>query len=119
MDLWMSELDDPSKSRSGIGRMSQVRRLCFETKFESRKQCVDPESVRVMMLEVRIRSEVSHSVRELGLERADALSLKSMSAPVVSMQSSVGVELRELLSDFLTPRQILRQRSFYWRNSCP
>ena len=46
-------------------------RLCFEMKFESRKQCMDPESMRVTMSEFGIRSEVSHSVRELGPERAD------------------------------------------------
>ena len=55
----MLELDDPLKSCSGIGWMSRVRRLCFETKFESKKQCVDLESMRVMMLELGIRSEVS------------------------------------------------------------
>jgi len=91
-----------------------VQRLCFEMKFETKKQCVDLESMRVMMLECGIRSEVSHSVRELGPERADALSLNSTSAPMVSIQSSVSVELRGLLSDFLTSRRFLRQRS-----SCP
>ena len=96
----MSELDDLSKSCSGIGWMSRVGRLCFETKFESKKQCVDPESMRVMMSEFGIRSEVSCSVRELGPERADVLSLNSASAPMVSMQSSVGTESRGLLSDF-------------------
>ena len=40
--------------------------------------------MRVMMLEFGIRSEVSRSVRELGPERADALSLNSESAPMVS-----------------------------------
>ena len=115
----MSELDDPSKSRNGIGRMSQVRRLCSEMKFESRKQCMDPESMSVMISESGIRLEVSRSVRELGPERADALSLNSVSAPMVSTQSSVGAESRGLLSDFLTPRQFLHWRSFCRRSSCP
>jgi len=115
----MSELDDPSKSHNRIGWMSQVWRLCFETKFESKKQCVDPESMSVMMLQSGIRSEVSCSIRELGPERVDALSLNSTSAPMVSTQSSVGAESRGLLSDFLTPRQFLHWRSFCWRSSCP
>ena len=80
---------------------------------------MDPELIRVMMLESGIRSEVSRSVRELGPERVDALSLNSASAPMVSMQSSVGAESRGLLSDFLTLRQFLHQRSFHQRRSCP
>ena len=58
------------------------------------------------MSELGIRPEVSHNVRELGPERADALSLNSMSAPMVFTQSSVSVELRGLLIYFLTLRQI-------------
>jgi len=88
-------------------------------KFESKKQCVDLESMRVVMLEFGIRLEVSRNVRELGPERVDALSLNSTSAPMVSMQSSVGMEWRGLLNDFLTPSWILHQRSFHWRSSCP
>jgi len=115
----MSELDNPSKSHNRIGWMSRVQRLCFETKFESKKQCMDPELMRVMMSEFGIRLEVSHSVRDLGPERADALSLNSASAPMVTMQSSAGVESRGLLSDFLTPRRFLHRRSFHQRSSCP
>ena len=59
---------------------------------------MDPEFVRVMISEFGIMSEVSHSIRELGPERADALSLNSASAPMVSTQSSVSVESRGLLS---------------------
>ena len=91
----------------------------FRDKVESRKQYVDLESMKVMMLESGIRSEVSCNVRELGPERADALSLNSARELIVSMQSPVGVESRGLLSDFLTPRQILCQRSFHWRSSYP
>jgi len=119
IDLWMSELDNPLKSRNGIGQMSQVWRLCFEMKFESKKQCMDLELMRVMMSEFGIRSEVSRSVRELGPERADVLSLNSASALMVSTQSSVGAELRGLLNDFLTPRWFLHWRSFHQRSSCP
>ena len=96
----MSELDNLSKSHSRIGWMSQVRRLYFETKFESKKQCVDLKLMRVMMSEFGIRSEVSCSVRNLGPERVDVLSLSSVSTPMVSTQSSVGVESRGLLSGF-------------------
>ena len=58
------------------------------------------ESTSVRMLEFGIKLEVSHNVSELGPERVNALSLKSASAPMVSMQSSVGVESRELLIYF-------------------
>ena len=114
----MSELDNPSKGCNRIGQMPQMQRLCFETKFESKKWCLDLESMRVMISEFGIRSEVSHSVRELGPERADALSLNSASALMVSTQSSVSVESRGLLCDFLTPRWFLHQRSFRQRSSC-
>ena len=85
IDFQILELDDPLKSHNRIGRMSRVPRLCLETKFESKKQCMDPELMRVMMLEFGIRSEVSRNVKELGPERADALSLNFASALMVSM----------------------------------
>ena len=115
----MLELYDLSKSCNGIGWMLQVQRLCLEMNFESRKQCVDLESMRVMMSESGIWLEVSHNVRELGSERVDALSLNSVSAPMVSTQSSVSAESRGLLSDFLTLRWFLHRRPFHQRNSCP
>ena len=108
-------IEESQRNWSDVSSMEVV----FETKFESRKQCVDPESMSVMISEFGIRSEVSCSVRELGPERADALSLNSASAPMVSTQSSVGAESRGLLSDFLTPRRFLHRRSFRWRSSCP
>ena len=102
-------------------------------KLESKKQCMDTESMRVRMSEVGIRSEsmrvrmsevgirseVSCNVRELGPERVDALSLNSTSALMVSTQSSVGAESRGLPSDFLTLRQILHRKPLCRGDSCP
>ena len=81
-------------------------------KFESRKQHVDPESMRVMMLQFGIRSEVSRNVKELGPERADALSLNSVSALMVSTQSSVSAESRGLLSDFFDSEAVFASEVF-------
>ena len=64
----------------------------MEAQLESRKQWVDPESMRVMILELGSESEVSRIIRELGLERADALSRSSVVALRSPMQSSVGAE---------------------------
>ena len=51
-----------------------------------------------------INSEVSRSVREFGLERADALRCNSVSALMGSMQPSVGAGVGGLLKNFLNPR---------------
>ena len=61
-------------------------------KFESRKQCVDLELMRVMMLEFGIKSEVSCKVRELGSEKADVLSFNSKSVPMNTVLSQCRVK---------------------------
>ena len=40
----------PSNSQSGIGGIGVVRSLWTEVNVESRKQCVEPESTRVVMI---------------------------------------------------------------------
>ena len=61
---------------------------------ESRKQCVELESTKVGMVIPGTKVEVSWSVKEFGLERADALRRSSTEAPTRSMQpwSSAGAE---------------------------
>src|SRR3979490_1037247 len=59
-----------------------------------------------------INSEVSRSVREFGLERADMLRRNSVSAPMGSTQPSVGAGVGGLLKNFLNPRLSWRQNSF-------
>ena len=54
---------------------------------------------------------VMKGIRELGLERVDALSLNSCGAQLESMQLPVCVELWELLVIFLTLQQ---QKSQPW-----
>ena len=65
---------------------------------------MDPESISVLMYLFRISLEVSHIVREFGLERSEALSCNSVNAPMSSMQPSVGAIFRGLLKNFLNPR---------------
>ena len=66
------------------------------------------ESTRVGMEIPRTKIEVSWSVKELGLERADALRCSSTEAPTRSTRSWSGAGARGLLPIFLTP----------WQRSC-
>ena len=65
---------------------------------------MDPESISILMYLFGISSEVSHIVREFGLERADMLSHNSIIALMSSMQPSVGARVGGLLKNFLNPR---------------
>ena len=75
-----------SKSQSGIGVMLRVQSCCLEMKVVSMKQCVEPESTRVVMVTEGIRSEVSCKVKEFRLERVDALRPSSAVALMRSTQ---------------------------------
>ena len=76
--------------------------------MESRKQCVEPESTRVGMVIPGSKVEVSWSVKEFGLERADALRRSSTEAPTRSTQPWSGARAKGLLPIFLAP----------WQRSC-
>ena len=65
--------------------------LCSSTKVASRKQCEDPESIKVRVRSERIDVNESVTVRESGSERAAALSRTNLATRVRSMQSSVRV----------------------------
>ena len=76
----MTEFEVPLNSQSRIGGIGSVRSLWMEVNMESRKQCVELESTRVGMVIPRTKVEVSWSVKEFGLERADALRRSSAEA---------------------------------------
>ena len=82
----ITEFEVPSNSQSGIGGIGSVQSLWTEVNTESRKKCVEPESTRVSMVIPGTKVEVSWSVKEFGLERADALRHRSAVAPTRSTQ---------------------------------
>ena len=102
------EFEVPSNSQSGIGGMGNVWSLWMEVNTESRKQCVEPESTRVGMVIPGTKVDVSWSVKEFGLERADALRRSSTEAPTRSTQPWSGGRAKGLLPIFLAP----------WQRSC-
>ena len=104
----ITDFEVPSNSRSGIGGIGVVRSLWTEVNVESRKQCVELESTRVVMIIFGTEVEVSWSVKEFGLERADALRHSSAIAPIRSMQPWSGAGAQGLLPIFLAP----------WQRSC-
>ena len=101
----ITEFEVPSNSQSGIGGTGNVRSLWTEVNTESRKQCVEPESTKVGMVIPRTKVEVSWSVKEFGLERADALRRSSTEALTRSMQPWSGARAEGLLPIFLAPWQ--------------
>ena len=104
----ITEFEVLSNSRSGIGGIGVVRSLWMEVNVESMKQCVEPESTRVVMIIFGTEVEVSWSVKEFGLERADALRRSSAIAPTRSTQPWSGAGAQGLLPIFLAP----------WQRSC-
>ena len=104
----ITEFEVPSNSRSRIGGMGNVWSLWMEVNTESRKQCVELESTRVGMVRPGSKVEVSWSVKEFGLERADALRRSSAEAPTRSTQPWSGAGIKGLLPIFLAP----------WQRSC-
>ena len=112
--LWITVLVVPLNSRSGIGGILRVWSWCLEMKVLSIKQCVEPESTKVMRVTEGIKSEVSCMVKEFGLERVDALRRSSTVAPIRSMQPWSGAGAGGLLPNFLTPGQRSRM-SPGWR----
>ena len=104
------EFEVPPNSQSGIGGIGSVQSLWTEVNTESRKQCVEPESTRVGMVIPGTKVEVSWSVKEFGLERADALRRSSTEAPTRSTQPWSGARAEGLLPIFLAP---------WWRSCGP
>ena len=87
-----------SKSQSKIGRIIVVWSLWTEVYVVSRKQWVEPVSTRVGIGILGIRLEVSWSIKQLGLERVDAL--RSVVAPIRSTQPWSSARVRGLLPNF-------------------
>ena len=103
-ECWISELEDPSKSRNGIGPISDVWSLWSEMKEESRKQWVELESRRVRIWVCDMESDERSRVKEFGDERVDGLRWRSVIAPRDTMQPSSSAGPEGLLTDFLTPK---------------
>ena len=107
------DVEEPSKSRSGIGGIGVVGRSCSLAKLLSTKQCVDPESINVRKSsEDCTRGEESRRVRESGSERADALSLTRV-ALEGSTQPSASAESGGLLLIFLSSADPLAMGTIY------
>ena len=100
------ELEVPLISFSSIGPTEKTGRSYHCTNAESRKQCVDLESIRAEKRRVELETdgEVRGTWKELGLERADALSWTILEFALGgSTQSSASTEAGGLLSLFLNP----------------
>ena len=104
----MTEFEVQLNSQSRIGGIGSLRSLWMEVNTESRKQYVEPESTRVGMVIPRTKVEVSWSVKEFGLERADVLRRSSAEALTRSTQPWSGAGAKGLLPIFLAP----------WQRSC-
>ena len=76
----------PLNSLSGIGGICLVGILCLRMKADSMKQCVEPESTKVVIGTSGMESERKLTIKEDVLERVEALSLTSLSAHSESTQ---------------------------------
>ena len=76
----------PSNNLSGIGESCLVGILCLQIKVDSMKQCVELESTKALIRRSGTESKRKLIIKEDVLERAEALSLTSLSAHNKSMQ---------------------------------
>ena len=83
----------PSNNLSGIMGICLVGILCLRMKADSMKQCVEPESTKVEIGMSGMESERKLTIKEDVLERAEALSLISLSARSESTQPSERAEV--------------------------
>ena len=88
-----SHLHYHPNSLSGIREICLVGILCLRINTDSMKQCVEPESTKVVIGTSGTESECKLTIKEDVLERAEALSLTSLSACSESMQPSEHVEV--------------------------
>ena len=70
----------PSNSLSRIGGICFVGIVCLRIKVDSMKQCMEPESTKAVIRVSGTESERKLTIKEDVLERAEALSLTSLSA---------------------------------------
>ena len=92
-DLEMVPFTLPSNNLSGIGEICLVGILCLRIKADSMKQWVEPESTKAVIGILGTESEHKLIIKEDVLERAEALSLTSLSAHSESMQPLKHVEV--------------------------
>ena len=83
----------PSNSLSGIREICPVGILCLWIKADPMKQCVEPKSTKALIGISEMESEHKLIIKEDVLERAEALSLTSLSAYNESMQPLACVEV--------------------------
>ena len=83
----------PLNNLSRIGGICLVGILCLRMKVDSMKQCVEPESTKAVIGMSGTESECKLTIKEDVLERAEALSLTSLSACSESTQPSECAEV--------------------------
>ena len=83
----------PSNNLSRIREICPVGILCLQIKVDSMKQCVEPESTKGLIGISGMESECKLIMKEDVLERAEALSLTSLSACNKSTQPSEHAEV--------------------------
>jgi hypothetical protein len=81
----MKEFVLPSNNRRGIGSIGLVLRICFRTKADSIKQCVEPESTKDLNIISGTDGVDKLIARDMDKERAEALIFTSICAQPESM----------------------------------
>lgn len=108
----IKELEKPSNSLSSIEWIGDIRREHLEANQLFMKQCIKPESTNAKKSkeELEIKGDINNIWKELGLERADILSLYSIVVQEGTMQSLACADIKGLHSIFLNSLQSLAQR---------
>ena len=83
----------PSNNLSGIGESCLVGILCLQIKVDSMKQCMEPESTKAVIRISGTELECKLTIKKDVLERAEALSLTSLSSRSESTQPSEHAEV--------------------------
>ena len=83
----------PLNNLDGIAGICLVGILCLRIKVDSMKQCMEPESTKAVIRILGTELECKLTIKKDVLERAEALSLTSLSAHSKSMQPSECVEV--------------------------
>ena len=61
----------PSNKQSEIGEIERVERLCLQTKADSMKQWVEPESTKARKETFSRKSEDKLTIRDVGLDKEE------------------------------------------------
>ena len=84
-----TDVEDPSKSRSGIGGMGLVGRSCSLTKLLSAKLCIEPQSRSAIIIAERFLMSVDDKwiVKQFGSERANSLTISETESEAERMDA--------------------------------